>query len=196
MNAIATVLVAMGHDVSGSDLQPSPVLERLNRLGARTFVGHDAAHIDQADVVAYSTAIRADNVELAEARRRGVPCTSRADLLGAICRTRRTLAVSGTHGKTTTTAMLAQVLERGGFAPSYMVGGEVTGSRRWRSLGPGPGWWWRPTNPDGTFLRLGAQGIVVTNVEADHLDYYGSTRPWRTPSARSRRKLPAPGHLP
>ncbi len=174
MNAIATVLHAMGHEVSGSDLQASPVLERLGRLGVRTFVGHDANHVDGAEIVAFSSAVRPDNVELAEARRRGVACISRAAILGAICRTRRALAVSGTHGKTTTTAMLAQVLVHAGLNPGYMVGGEVQGSEGGAIWGLGPWLVVEADESDGTFLRLGAEGAVVTNVEADHLDHYGS----------------------
>jgi UDP-N-acetylmuramate--alanine ligase len=173
MNAIATVLAAMGHEVSGSDLQASPVLARLEGLGVRTFVGHDAAHVGGAEIVAFSTAVKADNVELVEARRLGIACISRAAILGAICRTRRTLAISGTHGKTTTTAMLAQVLVRAGLDPGYMVGGEVRGSEGGAAWGQGPWLVVEADESDGTFLRLGAEGAVVTNVEADHLDYYG-----------------------
>jgi UDP-N-acetylmuramate--alanine ligase len=174
MNAIATVLVAMGHQVSGSDMHASPVLERLEAHGVRTFVGHDAANVGDADIVAFSTAVKADNVELVEARRRGTDCISRAAILGAICRTRRTLAVSGTHGKTTTTAMLAQILVRAGLDPGYMVGGEVHGAQGGAAWGQGPWLVVEADESDGTFLRLGAQGAVVTNVEADHLDHYGT----------------------
>jgi UDP-N-acetylmuramate--alanine ligase len=173
MNAIATVLRAMGHEVSGSDRQASPVLERLERLGVHTFVGHDAAHVGSAEIVAFSTAVKADNVELLEARRRGVACISRSAILGAICRTRRALAVSGTHGKTTTTAMLAQVLVRAGLDPSYMVGGEMRGAEGGTAWAPGPWLVVEADESDGTFLCLGAEGVVVTSVEPDHLDYYG-----------------------
>jgi len=173
MNAIATVLRAMGHEVSGSDLAASPVLERLERLGVRTFVGHDAANVGAAEIVAFSTAVRADNVELVEAKRLGVACISRAGILGAICRTRRALAVSGTHGKTTTTAMLAQILVGAGLDPGYIVGGEIRGTEGGAAWGKGPWLVVEADESDGTFLRLGAHGAVVTNVEADHLDYYG-----------------------
>ena len=173
MNAIATVLRAMGHEVSGSDLAASPVLERLERLGVHTFVGHDAANVGAAEIVAFSTAVKADNVELVEAKRLGVACISRAGILGAICRTRRALAVSGTHGKTTTTAMLAQILVGAGLDPGYMVGGEIRGTEGGAAWGKGPWLVVEADESDGTFLRLGAQGAVVTNVEADHLDYYG-----------------------
>ena len=173
MNGIAALLVAMGHIVSGSDLQRSPVLERLDGLGVRTFTGHDPSHVDQADIVAFSTAVSASNVELAEARRRGVPTLTRAEVLAAICHTRRTLAVSGTHGKTTTTAMLAAVLVEAGFEPGFLIGGELPGGRGGASWGSGKWFVVEADESDGTFLRLGAEGVVVTNVEADHLDYYG-----------------------
>ncbi|HUC13896.1 MAG TPA: UDP-N-acetylmuramate--L-alanine ligase [Acidimicrobiales bacterium] len=173
MNGIAALLIAMGHSVSGSDLQRSPVLERLDGLGARTFIGHDPAHVGEAEIVAFSTAVNAGNVELAEARRRGIPTLTRAEVLAAICHTRRTLAVSGTHGKTTTTAMLAAVLVEAGFEPGFLVGGELPGGGGGASWGSGKWFVVEADESDGTFLRLGAEGVVVTNVEVDHLDYYG-----------------------
>ncbi len=173
MNGIATMLLAMGHRVSGSDLKNSVVLERLGALGVKTFVGHDGSHVGGADFVAFSSAVKAGNVELAEARRRGVPTLSRAAVFSAICARRQTLAVSGTHGKTTTTAMLTAVLTEAGYDPSYLIGGELPdghGGAHWTD-----GEWLvvEADEADGTFLRLGAQGVVVTNVEPDHLDYYG-----------------------
>ena len=173
MNTIASVLAAMGHRVSGSDQKSSPILERLERQGVRTYIGHDAAHLGGVDAVAFSTAVQQDNVELAEARRRGVPTLSRADILAAICRTRRTLAVSGTHGKTTTTAMLAAILSGTGTDPSFMVGGELAGGQGGAHWGRGPWLVVEADESDGTFLRLPAEGVIVTSVEADHLDHYG-----------------------
>jgi UDP-N-acetylmuramate--alanine ligase len=173
MNGIATILVAMGHRVSGSDLKSSVVLERLSAQGVETFVGHDPANVGDADLVAFSSAIKPENVELAAARERGIPCFSRAAVLAAICSRRRTLAVSGTHGKTTTTAMLAAVLEEAGYSPSYLVGGELPGGRGGARWTEGPWLVVEADEADGTFLRLGAHGVVVTNVEPDHLDYFG-----------------------
>ena len=173
MNGIATLLAAMGHMVSGSDLQASPVLERLDGLGVETFIGHEAANVAGADFVAFSTAIRSDNVELTEARRRGTTTLRRAELLAAICRSRRTLAVSGTHGKTTTTAMLAAVLNEAGFDPGFLVGGELAEGRGGSGWGSGQWLVVEADEADGTFLQLGAEGVVVTNVEPDHLDYFG-----------------------
>ena len=173
MNGIATILMGMGHRVSGSDVRGSGVLERLAALGVKTFVGHDAANIGDADFVAFSTVIKGGNAEVAEARRRGVPALSRADMLAAICSRCRTLAVSGTHGKTTTTAMLAAVLSEAGYNPSYLVGGDLPGGRGGAFWGGGPWLVVEADEADGTFLRIGAQGVIVTNVEPDHLDYFG-----------------------
>ncbi|MGC8628380.1 MAG: UDP-N-acetylmuramate--L-alanine ligase [Acidimicrobiales bacterium] len=172
MSAIASVLAEMGHQVSGSDVRASRALERLRASGVRTFVGHDAANLGGAEIVGYSAAIRADNVELAESRRRGLQVLRRAELLAAICATGKALAVSGTHGKTTTTAMLARVMDAAGMKPSWLVGGEPIGSV------PGAHWsagdWVvvEADESDGTFLELGAYGAVVTSIEADHLDHY------------------------
>lgn len=173
MNGIATMLLAMGHRVTGSDLKASAVLERLAALGAKTYVGHDAGNVGDADFVVYSSAIKPANAELAEARRHGLPTLSRADALSAICARRRSLAVSGTHGKTTTTAMLTAVLVEGGCDPSYLVGGELPGGQGGAHWARGPWLVVEADEADGTFLRLGAKGVVVTNVEADHLDYFG-----------------------
>jgi UDP-N-acetylmuramate--alanine ligase len=173
MNGVATMLLAMGHRVTGSDLKNSAVLERLGALGVKTYVGHDASHVGEADFVAFSSAIKASNAELAEARRRGVPTLPRAAVLAAICARRRAVAVSGTHGKTTTTAMLTAVLAEAGYDPSYLVGGELPGGQGGALWAGGQWLVVEADEADGTFLHLGAEGVVVTNVEPDHLDYYG-----------------------
>ncbi len=175
MSAIATVLLAMGHAVSGSDAADSARLRRLAQEGAVVHVGHDPAWIGDADVVAVSTAIPSANVEVMAADRRGLRVWRRAELLAAICAERRTIAVSGTHGKTSTSGMLAVILRHTGRRPSYIIGSEITG------LGPGAAWapdgeWLvvEADESDGTFLALGAEAVVVTSVEPDHLDFYGS----------------------
>lgn len=174
MRAIASVLVAMGHRVSGSDLKPSPGLDRLRAQGIDVFVGHDGAHIAGADVIAISTAVPATNPEVVAAGAAGVPVLSRADVLAAITRVRRTLSVSGTHGKTTTTSMLALILVEAGLAPSFIVGGDVN------EIGSGAVWSddgdlfvVEADESDGTFTELDTDVAIVTNVEADHLDHYG-----------------------
>jgi UDP-N-acetylmuramate--alanine ligase len=173
MSAIAGVLLTMGHDVSGSDAAPSAVLDRLAAAGARVHAGHEPGSIEGADVVLVSTAIPADDPEVVAARAAGIPVLRRAEALAAICGVRRTLAVSGTHGKTTTTAMLALALRGAGASPSFIVGGDIGG------LGTGSAWddgeWFvvEADESDGTFVELGAHGVIVTNVEPDHLDHWG-----------------------
>ena len=174
MSAIATVLAAMGHVVSGSDQQDSPVLARLRAVGVATFVGHDAAHVGpEVEAVAVSSAVAPANPEVVAASARGVPVLRRAEVLAAIAATRRTAAVSGTHGKTTTSAMLALVLAEAGARPSFVVGGDVRGLGAARYDG---GDWFvvEADESDGTFLELGAEAVVVTNREPDHLEHYGS----------------------
>jgi len=174
MSAIATVLAAMGHQVSGSDLKDSVGLERLRARGISATVGHEAANIGDVDLVAVSTAIRPTNVEVVTATERAIPVVRRAEILAAIAAQRRTIAVAGTHGKTTTTSMVALVLRAAGLDPSFIVGGEVN------EIGGGAAWsdgeWFvvEADESDGTFLELPAEVAIVTSVEADHLDHYGT----------------------
>jgi UDP-N-acetylmuramate--alanine ligase len=174
MSAIAEVLATMGHRVSGSDRQASVVLDRLPSVGVEAIVGHDAANVPAAvDALAISTAVGADNPEVVEARRRGVPVLRRADVLAALTRLRRTIAVAGTHGKTTTSSLLACALTSAGLDSSFVVGGVLadfgTGAR-W-----GAGEWFvvEADESDGTFLDLDVEVAVVTSVEPDHLEHYG-----------------------
>jgi len=174
MGAIAAVLLAEGHQVSGSDQQASAGTERLARAGVRVEIGHRPSNIGGAEMLAISTAVAASNPEVEEARRRGLPVYSRAQILSAITRLRRTVAVAGTHGKTTTSSMLAVVLRQAGWDPSFIIGGDIGG------IGSGAAW--RPSRwlvveadeSDGTFLDLDAEAVVVTSIEADHLDHYGT----------------------
>ncbi|HWC10721.1 MAG TPA: Mur ligase domain-containing protein, partial [Acidimicrobiales bacterium] len=127
MSAIAEVLATMGHTVSGSDAVPSAAVDRLRGLGVDVAVGHDAAHVGDAEVVTVSTAIPPDNPEVVAAGARDIPVLRRAETLAALAATRRTIAVAGTHGKTTTTAMLATAMAGAGLDPSFLVGGVVVG---------------------------------------------------------------------
>ena len=173
MNAIASVLVAMGHTVSGSDAVDSPVAQRLRAGGVPVAVGHDPSNIAGADVVAATSAVTGENPDVVAARHAGVPVLSRADVLAAICATRRTIAVAGTHGKTTTSSMLALILRHAGFDPSFIIGGEIGG------LGTGVEWTdgdvlvVEADESDGSFLELPISGAIVTSVEPDHLEHYG-----------------------
>ena len=173
MSAIATVLRAMGHTVTGSDLKASPGLERLRGAGVSVTVGHAAANVGDVDAVTVSTAVPGSNPEVVAANERGIPVLRRADVLASIAATRRTIAVAGTHGKTTTSSMLALVLVEAGLQPSFIIGGEVN------EIGTGALWdageWFvaEADESDGTFLELRAEVAIVTSVEPDHLEYYG-----------------------
>ena len=174
MSALASLLMGNGKVVSGSDLKSSSVLERLRLLGAKVSVGHSAANVGETDAVVYSTAIPQGNVELQAARERGILTLSRADLLVAVAEGRRVAAISGTHGKTTTTSMLALSLANAGLSPSYLIGAELNDSGASGHAGASDLLVVEADESDGTFLRLDPEIAVVTNVEADHLDYYGS----------------------
>ncbi len=174
MSAIAEVLVGTGHRISGSDLVDSPVLARLADRGIEVHVGHAAEHVGTPDAVAISTAIPATNPEVVAARERGIPVLRRADLLAAITATWRTIAVAGTHGKTTTSAMLTITLRRAGFDPAYIVGGDLRDLGRGAAVGAGDILVVEADESDGTFVELATAGVIVTNVEPDHLDFYGT----------------------
>ncbi len=184
MSAIATVLVAMGHEVSGSDLKAGAALERLRALGVRVDIGHAPAQIGDAEVLAISSAVDDANPEVAEARRRGIPVIARAGALAAIADQRRLLAVAGTHGKTTTTSMLALVLVAAGADPSFIVGGDLNEIGTNAVWGGGEWLVAEADESDGTFLELEPELAVVTSVEPDHLDHYGSFAGLRDAFAR------------
>ncbi len=173
MSAIATVLAAMGHHVTGSDLKLSAPMERLRSLGVSAVVGHDAANVGDAEYVAISTAIPPSNAEVVEALARRIPVLRRAEILVAIARTRRTVAVAGTHGKTTVSSMLALVLVEAGMRPSFVIGGDINEVGSGAAWGDGAWLVVEADESDGTFLELSPEVAVVTNVEADHLDHYG-----------------------
>ena len=174
MSAIAIVLAEMGHRVSGSDLRERPILDRLRAGGVEVHVGHHREIVDGCDAVTYSTAIPDRNVELEHARTTDVTLLRRAGMLASICAQAKSLAVAGTHGKTTTTSMLMLVLAEAGLAPSFVIGGDVT------DTGTGAQWtggeWLvvEADESDGTHLELPLFGTILTNVEVDHLDHYGS----------------------
>ncbi|MCC6225618.1 MAG: UDP-N-acetylmuramate--L-alanine ligase [Microthrixaceae bacterium] len=177
MSAIATVLVEMGHRVSGSDAVASSTLDGLGAIGVDAALGHYPANLaEDVDFVAVSTAIASDNPEVAEARRRGVPVLRRAELLAAICAERETIAVSGTHGKTTTSSLLAEVLRGLGRDVGYLVGAKIA------SLGGAAAWGSdalfvvEADESDGSAFELPRHAAVLTNVEPDHLEHHGDFR--------------------
>jgi len=174
MSGIAEVLLNMGYRVTGSDARRGEMVERLERLGAKVFIGHDASHVEGAHVVVYSSAVARDNVEVQAARLRGVPVIPRAEMLAELMRLKYGIAVAGTHGKTTTTSMVAAVLGAGGFDPTVVVGGRVHGLGANARLGQGEFLVAEADESDGSFLKLSPTIAVVTTIDAEHLDHYGN----------------------
>ena len=178
MSGIARILLARGVDVSGSDAKDSRRLANLRALGATIHIGHHPEYLGSgptaARTVVVSTAIPDTNVELAEARRRDLVVLSRAEALVEVMRGQRGIAVAGTHGKTTTTSMLTVALQHAGADPSFAIGSELNETGSNAHLGSGDFFVVEADESDGTFLQLEAEAAIVTNVEADHLDYWGS----------------------
>jgi UDP-N-acetylmuramate--L-alanine ligase len=195
MSGIARIMLARGIAVSGSDSADTPLLAELAAAGARVFVGHDAANLGDADTVVVSTAIRPDNPELMEARRRGLRVLHRAAALASVALGRQSIAVAGTHGKTTTTSMITTVLRHSGADPSYVIGGILAETGLGAAEGSGEAFVIEADESDGSFLMLAPQAAVVTCVEADHLDNYGSLAEIERAFAVFAGKLPAGGLL-
>jgi UDP-N-acetylmuramate--alanine ligase len=172
MSGIAEVLVNLGYNVSGSDLHASDATRRLKRLRAKIFLGHKADHVAAADVVVVSSAIKSENPEIAEARRRKIPVIPRAEMLAEIMRMKYGVAVAGAHGKTSTTAMIAAVLTAGGLDPTVVIGGRVKALRSGAKLGGGEFMVAEADESDGSFLKMKPTIAVVTNIDREHLDHY------------------------
>ncbi|TVS10243.1 MAG: UDP-N-acetylmuramate--L-alanine ligase [Wenzhouxiangella sp.] len=172
MSGIAEVMINLGFDVSGSDLAESDTLRRLRSLGATVRVGHAAEHLGQADVLVMSGAVAADNPELEAARERRIPVVARAEMLSELMRFRQGIAVAGTHGKTTTTSLLAGILAHAGFDPTFIVGGLVNAFGSNARLGRGRYLVAEADESDASFLQLQPVISVVTNIDRDHLDAY------------------------
>ncbi len=179
LSGIARLLLAHGIEVSGSDAADSATLDALRILGARCEVGHAASNLRDADVLVVSTAVREDNPEVVAAGRRGIPLWSRAAAMVSLMEGRRVLAVAGTHGKTTTTSMLVVALLHVGAEPSYAIGSELAATGSNADLGAGPDFVVEADESDGAFLSYHPSGTVVTNVDADHLDAYGTVEAYR-----------------
>lgn len=173
MSGIAEVLINQGYEVSGSDLQPSAVTERLEQLGAVVYAGHDAENVRQADVVVTSTAVASNNPEVQAARRARVPVVPRAVMLAELMRLKRGIAVAGTHGKTTTTSLVAGVLAAEGLDPTFVIGGRLNSAGANAGLGQGDYLVAEADESDASFLNLLPVMAVITNIDADHMDTYG-----------------------
>jgi UDP-N-acetylmuramate--alanine ligase len=174
MSGIARILLARGIPVSGTDAKDSVTLSALRALGAEVRVGHDPSAVDAADTVVVSTAIRADNPELVAARERGLRVIPRAAALASVMHGRRSVAVAGTHGKTTTTSLLTVALQHAGTDPSFAIGGNLNESGANAHSGSGDLFVAEADESDGSFLLYEPFAAVVTNVEPDHLDHYGT----------------------
>ncbi|HEX5000185.1 MAG TPA: UDP-N-acetylmuramate--L-alanine ligase [Terriglobia bacterium] len=172
MSGIAEVLLNLGYRVSGSDPRPTAITAALERLGARVFQEHAAENIEGAHVVVKSSAVRPDNPEITEAKARKIPVIARAEMLAELARLKYSICVAGTHGKTTTTSMVATVLDRDGRDPTIVVGGRLNTIGSNARLGKGDTIVLEADESDGSFLMLSPTIAVVTNIEPDHLDYY------------------------
>jgi UDP-N-acetylmuramate--alanine ligase len=174
MSAIAEIMLTIGYRVQGSDARASANTQRLEKLGATIFVGHDAAHVgDGVSAVVFSTAVPHDNPEMAAARERGVPLVRRAEMLAELMRLQFSVAVGGTHGKTTTTSMIAALLDAGGLDPTVVNGGIINAYGTNAKVGSGDWMVVEADESDGSFLRLKSTVAVVTNIDAEHLEHWG-----------------------
>lgn len=172
MGGIAEVLLNEGYKVSGSDIASGAVTERLAGLGAEIFIGHSAANIQGASVVVVSSAIKADNPEVSSARELRIPVVRRAEMLGELMRFRHGIAIAGTHGKTTTTSLMASVFAEAGADPTFVIGGLLNSAGSNARLGAGRYLIAEADESDASFLHLQPMATVITNIEADHMDTY------------------------
>ena len=173
MSGIAEVLHNLGYDVQGSDMNDSANVERLRKKGIAVHIGHKAENLGEAEVVVASSAIKQDNPERVEARRRNLPIVRRAEMLAELMRFRKSIAIGGTHGKTTTTTMVSTLLVAGGLDPTVINGGIINDFGTNARMGDGEWMVVEADESDGTFLKLPADVAVVTNIDPEHLDHYG-----------------------
>ena len=174
MSGIAELLANLGYTVSGSDAKRSSVTDRLERLGVRVHIGHQAANVGAADVVVVSSAIARGNPETEEATSRQIPVIPRAEMLAELMRLRYGIAIAGSHGKTTTTSMVALVLERAGLDPTAVIGGRLSAFGSNARLGAGDYIVAEADESDRSFLKLSPAIAVITNIDREHMDSYGS----------------------
>ena len=172
MSGIAEVLLNLGYAITGSDVSLSDITQRLTSLGAVIFSGHQASHLRDADVVVTSTAVKDDNPEVLEAHRRNIPVIPRAEMLAELLKMKFSVAVSGSHGKTTTTSMVSTVLAYGGLDPTMVIGGKLASIGSNAKIGDGEIIVAEADESDGSFLKLNPCLAVITNIDREHLDYY------------------------
>jgi UDP-N-acetylmuramate--alanine ligase len=190
MSGIAAVLLSLHYDVTGSDLKESEVTDRLSAMGAKIHFGHKASNVAGADVAVYSAAVPADNPEILEAHKRSIPVIPRTEMLAELMRLKYGIAVSGTHGKTTTTSMIGLVLTEAGMDPTLVIGGQVDVFKSNAKLGKGSYLVAEACEAFGEFFLLSPMIAVVTNIDDDHLDYYGSIDKVRDAFAVFANKVP------
>ena len=172
MSGIAEVLVNLGFQVTGSDIYENLNITRLRKLGVQINIGHSKENINSAAIVVISSAIENDNIELVEARKKRVPIVKRAEMLAELMRFKNTIAVAGTHGKTTTTSLMATILEKVNYDPTVINGGIINSYNSNAKLGRSDWMVVEADESDGSFLRLPATYVIVTNIDAEHIDYY------------------------
>lgn len=173
MSGIAEILFNLGYQISGSDLSDSSVLQRLASMGIQTYVGHAASHVESADAVVTSTAVKPSNPEVLKAREMHIPIVPRALMLAELMRLKRGIAIAGTHGKTTTTSLVASVLAQAGLDPTFVIGGRLNSAGANARLGSGEYIVVEADESDASFLNLLPVMAVVTNIDADHMETYG-----------------------
>ncbi|MDB5559181.1 MAG: UDP-N-acetylmuramate--L-alanine ligase, partial [Enterovirga sp.] len=174
MSGIAEVMHNLGYTVQGSDASDNYNVRRLAEKGIRTFIGHEAKNVEAAEVVVVSTAIKRNNPELAAARERRLPVVRRAEMLAELMRFKSCVAVAGTHGKTTTTSLVATLLDAGGLDPTVINGGIINAYGTNARMGGGDWMVVEADESDGTILKLPADVAVVTNIDPEHLDHFGT----------------------
>src|SRR5437867_3020764 len=174
MSGIAEVLINLGYEVTGSDLEEGPTVQRLRSLGGKVTKGHRPENVEGGDVVVVSSAVQPDNPEIVEARRRQIPVIPRAEMLAELMRIKYGVAIAGSHGKNTTTSMVAQILSGTGLDPTIVIGGRLGVIDSNAKLGRGDLLVAEADESDGSFLRLTPTIAVVTNIDAEHLEHYGT----------------------
>lgn len=190
MSGIAEVLLNLGYEISGSDTKESANTEYLARLGATIHIGHQEGNLAQADVVVTSSAIHTGNPEVEAARRRKIPVIRRAEMLAELMRMKYGIAIAGTHGKTTTTSLVASILECANFDPTVVIGGRLNATNRNAKLGQGEFLVAEADESDGSFLKLSPTIAIVTNIDPEHLDYFGDMDHVRTAYLNFLNKVP------
>ncbi|MDR2676795.1 MAG: UDP-N-acetylmuramate--L-alanine ligase [Endomicrobium sp.] len=173
MSGIAELLINLGYNVSGSDLRETDVTEHLKAIGAKIYIGHDSKNLKSIEIVVVSSAIDKDNPEVTTALNKKITLISRVEMLAELAKSKYTITVSGTHGKTTTTSLTSLILDAGGFNPTIVIGGKLKNFKSGAKLGNGNYIVVEADESDGSFLKLSPTIAIVTNIDDDHLDYYG-----------------------